>query len=136
MRSLSALPDTLRSYSFTYDDSGNRILREAEIVQLKSGVTGFSDKEDYQDQVIEKEIAGSTVKIYPNPTNGLLTISISGTVNNASRVIVYNTIGQVIADRQIDATEGKIDLSKQSSGIYFMRITIDGKSSEWKVLKE
>jgi hypothetical protein len=136
MRAQSVSPVTLRSYSFIYDDSGNRTLREAEIIQLKSGATGSSCHEDFQEQVLGKELSGRAIKIYPNPTKGSIKISISETVNDAPRVIVYNTLGQVIADKHIEGTEGEINLSQQSPGIYFMRIVIDGKSLEWKVLKE
>lgn len=136
VRGLSTPPDTLRSYSFTYDESGNRILREAEIIQLKSAVTIPSDFTDEQGQVLEKKFSDRTILIYPNPTRDLISISMSDAGNDAARVIVYNAQGQVIADKRIEGREGEVSLWRQSPGIYFMRIIIDGMSAEWKVIKE
>jgi hypothetical protein len=136
MRALSAAPDTLRSYSFIYDESGNRILREAQIVQLKSGSSVSADYEHYQESVLVKELSDRTIKIYPNPTKGSIKISISESLNDSPRVIVYNTSGQVLVDMHIEGTESEINLSRQCPGIYLLRIIINGRSSEWKVLKE
>ncbi|MDX9773992.1 MAG: T9SS type A sorting domain-containing protein [Bacteroidales bacterium] len=133
---LSATPDTLRSYSFFYDQSGNRNLREAEIVQLKSSSTIASDFDDSKEQVSKKELSGRTIKIYPNPTKGIIRIVLSEAGIETTSMIIYNTLGQVIAEKHIEGTEGEINLSGQSPGVYFLRIIIDGTSSEWKVLKE
>lgn len=136
VRGLASPPDTLRSYSFFYDQSGNRILRESEIVQLKSGGTLTSDLKDFKEQVLSKEISGHTIKIFPNPTKGIVRISMSEVGTEATRVIIFNTGGQVMAETQIEGSEGEINLSGYSPGLYFMRIIFDGTSSEWKILKE
>ncbi len=136
LRSFSAPPDTLRNYSFFYDQSGNRILREAEIVQLKSSSAIASGFDDSKEQVSEKELSGCTIKIFPNPTKGIVRIILSEAGIETTRVIIYNTLGQVTAERHIEGTEGEINLSGHSPGVYFMRIIIDGTSAEWKILKE
>lgn len=136
VRGLASPPDTLRSYSFFYDQSGNRILRESEIVQLKSGGTLTSDPKDFKEQVLSKEISGHTIKIFPNPTKGIVRISMSEVETETTRVIIFNTGGQVIAETQLEGSEGEINLSGYSPGVYFMRIIFDGTSAEWKILKE
>lgn len=136
VRGLASPPDTLRSYSFFYDQSGNRILRESEIVQLKFGGTLTSDPKDFKEQALTKEISGHTIKIFPNPTKGIVRISMSEVETETTRVIIFNTGGQVIAETQLEGSEGEINLSGYSPGVYFMRIIFDGTSAEWKILKE
>jgi hypothetical protein len=76
----------------------------------------------------------SLFSIFPNPGKGLFTLSIENPDENCN-LEIYNAQGQLI--RQISANASKsellIDLSNQSKGIYFVRIT--GKSvSEMKKL--
>ncbi len=76
----------------------------------------------------------STINIFPNPGRGIFTMSIENPDENCN-IEIYNAQGQLV--RQISANASKsellIDLSNQSKGIYFVRIT--GKSvSEMKKL--
>lgn len=68
--------------------------------------------------------------IYPNPTTGILKIKSKISI---SKIEVYNQLGQ-----QILSNSGKtqIDLSKLSSGIYFLKIIgTNGKSGTTKIIK-
>lgn len=55
--------------------------------------------------------------IYPNPTNGIITIECPGT----SEVAVLNTLGQIVKQTTI-TNSGSIDLTAQKEGIYLVRI--------------
>jgi hypothetical protein len=136
VKGFSTPPDTLRSYTFTYDESGNRILRESAIIQLKSAATIPSGFTDEQEQALEKKLSDRTILIYPNPTRGLINISMVEIGNDAVRVIVFNAQGQLVVDKLLEGNSGVVNLSKQPPGIYFMRIIIDGMSAEWKIVKE
>ncbi len=61
------------------------------------------------------ENAASKVKVYPNPTTGLLTIS---GVDNA-QVAVYSITGNLIYESE---SAEKVDLSNQPDGVYLIRI--------------
>ena len=68
------------------------------------------------------------VKVFPNPTNGMVNIDNQLAEDAISRVQVYNTLGQVILDRAINITAGdlqSIDLSNQPHGIYYLNIQAD-----------
>ncbi len=56
--------------------------------------------------------------IYPNPTNGLITIEI----NSNSKVYITNALGKLIFNETIDAGKNHINIQNQSSGIYFVQI--------------
>ena len=58
------------------------------------------------------------IEVYPNPSTGL--VNIKG-VNNA-KVSVYKVTGALVAEYE-NFNEGIIDLSKQNSGIYIIKIS-------------
>ncbi len=65
---------------------------------------------------------GSSVDIYPNPSNGLFTVQ-SLVVSNKWSVEVYNTLGQnVYSQFPIPNSKFLIDLSSQPNGVYLIRI--------------
>ena len=59
---------------YTYDNAGNRLTRQKEIVVQTRGA--LSDEEE--PSVYEEELSETKVTIYPNPTRGMLKIDISG----------------------------------------------------------
>lgn len=68
---------------------------------------------------IEHDMSG-TVKVFPNPTNGLLTIS---EVEDAT-VMVYNSKG-ILVETYNSFNGGTINLSGFASGIYLLKINTD-----------
>ncbi len=77
-------------------------------------------------QVIFKELNAGTVKYYPNPTNGILTIELADLNRNEIRVVnISNTAGAIVSQLKIAANAGnkmQIDLSKYAKGIYFIQV--------------
>ena len=68
------------------------------------------------------------VQVYPNPTNGKLTID----AENFEGVEVYDVSGRLINKSELKT----IDLEGQSKGLYLLRINANGTTQEFKVLKE
>lgn len=62
------------------------------------------------------------VSIYPNPSNGNFTVNVSGNDAANSQITIYNSIGQIVYSEQINSAKTQIDLSNQTSGIYFCRV--------------
>lgn len=66
------------------------------------------------------------IKIYPNPTNGELTVSFDNQDNKEYMVIVRNSIGQILYNNH---TTGEnqvfIDLSGNAAGVYYLEVTSD-----------
>lgn len=74
------------------------------------------------------EIAGNNnafgIKIYPNPTKGILNIYFGSDLNNVN-IVIENTIGQKVYEsksNQVKGTVLSIDLEKYSNGFYFIKI--------------
>ena len=67
--------------------------------------------------------------IYPNPTTGILNIE----NKNIDKIIVLDLNGKFI--RELEA-KPQIDVSQLSKGIYFLQLTINGKKTIKKFIKE
>ena len=60
----------------------------------------------------------SSLKLYPNPTNGLITIELEG----LQIVMVYNALGQVLISKEADGNSLQLDLSGFEGGLYWVKI--------------
>lgn len=81
---------------------------------------------DCSDEITATEEAtknepGSSIRIYPNPSNGLISFA-SGEVTEA---IILNVWGQVLATKQV--LNRQIDVSGLPKGMYFIMAVSDGK---------
>jgi len=65
----------------------------------------------------------STVNVYPNPTNGNFTLSLSN-VNAACNIEIYNILGERVYTELLPQTQANntINLTGQPSGVYFYRV--------------
>ena len=66
------------------------------------------------------------VKVYPNPTAGMFTISGAAEITSVS---VYTLYGQTLLTEQVNAHETRIDLSAYQTGMYLVKVT-SGKGGE------
>src|SRR5262249_43775752 len=66
----------------------------------------------------------SQVKMYPNPTTGLVTIEVPTTKSANVEIDVYNTAGVTVMQRTAQPVEGKIslDMSSVQQGVYLVRV--------------
>ena len=74
--------------------------------------------------------------VFPNPSNGLFTIS--NTINTDKlEAIIINTLGQtVMIETAKNTNQLSIDLSKMSKGIYYAKITTEEGSKLFKLILE
>ncbi len=115
-------------YRFTYDSSGNREKRQ--FIQLKSGQV-TSEEYIYEDVVNQLEI-----KIYPNPTKGIINVKIPMDDEKTMMLQLLNINGSLLQENFVTDELTIIDLSGKPSGLYILRIRGGDESSEWKILKE
>ncbi|MDW5288091.1 T9SS type A sorting domain-containing protein [Formosa sp. PL04] len=71
------------------------------------------------------EFKNSEVKIYPNPSNGILTIDFPQSIA-AKSIRVFNVLGKEVKSFKMHETN-KIDLSHLTKGIYFFHIENESK---------
>lgn len=58
------------------------------------------------------------VKVYPNPTKGLVTLEAEGMLE----VSVYNALGQCVLKKEVAENQSVVDLQNRSEGLYLLRI--------------
>jgi hypothetical protein len=74
--------------------------------------------------------------IYPNPNNGLFSVSINENFWN-SEIIFYNFLGAKIYSSLLNSENSNLDFSNQSNGIYFYQIeNKNGLVISGKLIKE
>lgn len=114
---------------YSYDNAGNRIKREI-VVSTKS-VSDDSSPEYYSEMLSEKNI-----RIYPNPTRGQLKVEIVGW-NNADQCLfrLYNSVGQQLLLTRAASSYTELDISSRPDGLYILHITLNGKETSWKIIK-
>ncbi|GEO03076.1 hypothetical protein AAE02nite_07400 [Adhaeribacter aerolatus] len=111
------------SYSFTASASKEPALG-LNVVNLMSSVDEGQTK--------------PTLSVYPNPTRGIIKIQLGQTSNEAYKITLSNTIGQVVKTIKVPESaansEIKIDLSSYPAGIYFYSLLVNDKMVETKRL--
>lgn len=65
-----------------------------------------------------EERAEAALKLYPNPSNGQITIEQEG----MQSVLVYNALGQLLLDKEASADHLQLDLSGFENGLYWVRV--------------
>ncbi|MGB0883998.1 MAG: T9SS type A sorting domain-containing protein [Flavobacteriales bacterium] len=82
-----------------------------------------------------EEIEAGMIDIYPNPSNGLVNLSVDASISTYN-VEVYNAIGQVVYSENFsELAENNLDLSHLADGIYQVKIqdTKSGKAYQTKL---
>lgn len=154
----NALKAQAFSADYTYDANGNRItatviyltssLKSAvvEIDQLitKDSLT-LTDTAEIPKQGwvpgITEPFDGLEIKLYPNPTQGMLIIEIQGATNKelsepGNVIGAWNMQGQQIILTGPVKRYNLLDLSEKPGGEYLLKINICGRVKDYKVIKE
>jgi len=81
----------------------------------------------------EDVIAKKEVNVYPNPSNGVFTI----TIDTDAEYAVYSILGQEIANGQLLSGENAINIAGKSNGIYILKVVqASGRTASYKLVKE
>ncbi len=75
--------------------------------------------------------AASMIMVYPNPVTNMLNIATGGLEN--VKYSLYDFSGKLIIEGESD---GSIDLSRYSSGVYFLNIDYNGNTYNKKIIKD
>lgn len=137
--------NTLDCYTFTIYDgygdgmagSGNgdvgswTIKTNSGAITVASGGGNYGDEESASftnASLTSNNFGLDAIAVYPNPTNDILNISIPSILGNDTMYEVYNSLGQTIIKNQVSQNEFTISTSNIASGIYFLKLNVDGAS--------
>ncbi len=82
-----------------------------------------------------ENIDKNTVSIFPNPSNGIFTVSLISKIIGDYRISVINQLGMTIyMNKKSDSKSFRIDLSSYSKGIYFIKVTGNNKTIMKKII--
>lgn len=93
----------------------------------------FVDNIAFDTNLSNVEVENSTFTAYPNPVKNNLNIRYN---QNISDVTVYNLLGQQMFVKNINATEGQVDMSNLASGTYLVRVNSGDQTQTIKIIKE
>jgi len=79
---------------------------------------------------IDEDITDKHFSIYPNPSNGIFTIE----GDNIERIEILNNTGQIIYLQNNCSDTNTIEIDNMVSGIYYLRISIDGNPFVQKLI--
>jgi hypothetical protein len=118
--------------SYSYDAAGNRISRIIVMGELRADEPEVQEEETAYSEMLSELL----IKIYPNPTRGLIRIEIQNLpVGETANITLYELSGKLITMKQTsESTE--IDITGQPAGIYLMKIIAGEKQTEWKIIKK
>lgn len=78
-------------------------------------------------------VIDNSIVVSPNPTASNVTINSNV---NIKSIQVYDVQGRLLETKLVDDSKITINLSDQSNGIYFLKITSDNGSKVEKIVKE
>ena len=77
------------------------------------------------------ELTNSNVKIYPNPTSDILTISSSNYLGKYS-IEMYDNTGKLVKEYSLSEQETQISVNELSEGIYTIKLIRENYSQTTK----
>lgn len=118
-----------QNLTYTYDNAGNRTTRVS--------ASNKSPQAPETVTALPETIAEKAIVIYPNPTDGILSVDIKDYTNEVQAEFRLTDLsGRTIIDRKASSGRQTLDLSRQATGIYLLHIRINGESIVRKIIKK
>lgn len=78
---------------------------------------------------VDTKTVEEAVSVYPNPSNGVVTLDLQGKLAQKASVEVYNALGQLVMTKSFEEGTGKfeVDLTGNASGVYTIKLVADGQ---------
>jgi len=139
---------------YEYDAAGNRVVRK--VIDVKKAppappedsleslpVTRYALQDELPSFESQKspeyyleKIAQVEMKIYPNPATEKITLSISNMEKMQNGTLqLYTLNGQLLQTRLLSEAEVEISLAGLSKGTYILKVQINEKTENWKIIK-
>lgn len=117
-----------RYYYYFYDwevqGANAECVSEREEVVVSVGTVGVS----------EGELAG--VKLYPNPTNGILNLEIPNHVEGTVQVELFDIAGNLVLTKNVVEGNNQLQLETLSAGMYMVRLLSQESTSSTRIVVE
>lgn len=122
---------------FQYDPVTSVYTKKLDFTGLNGSFSGSNMTEITVNTVgfisVEKELS---LKLYPNPTHGLLTLELLPGNQKSATILIENIFGQVIYETQINTSIHHINTENYARGIYFVKVKTNDGTSMRKIIVE
>lgn len=89
---------------------------------------------------LEEEKLAQSLKVYPNPSNGLFTLESDLPLGSDAQIEIRDLRGQLVWSGQFEANLGaramQIDLGEFANGVYLLELVSDEQKASLKLIKE
>lgn len=86
----------------------------------------------YDGTLASEDFVSNGFKAYPNPVKDILSVSY---ISDITAVEVFNMVGQSVIFKNLNVSEGQIDMSGLSAGSYIVKVTAEGATKTIKLIK-
>ena len=94
-------------------------------------------REFFTTSIMEIGSIGFNAFVFPNPSNGEVTLSVLNTETSKMNFALFNSQGQLMEKGSLTGDQTHIDMTHLAAGAYFMRLTIDNKEIKiFKIIKQ
>ncbi len=99
---------------------------------LATIIWGGEPAEDRWGLLETNDLLLESVAVYPNPISEILVIQNSQDLEGD--IILYNILGKVVLEDEIESTSTSLDVSSLQSGLYLLRLSSNGQQKTQKVI--
>jgi hypothetical protein len=128
-----------QTITYGYDAAGNRVSRVIYFYETSEEIPPPEEEAEEQEQeaIYEEMLSEMTVKIAPNPTEGLLRVTLENMPKKTlGQIFLYNFNGKLITAQKNVRTSAELNITNQPAGIYVLRIVAGEQQTKWKIIKK
>lgn len=111
---------------------GEIVIVPVNSAQSNSGIIGILAQVNAQTLEVSQFEVSNNITVFPNPIVAKLFFNSKNALTN-KKVSVYNEVGQLVTEKQIDA-DNALNLEELSSGIYMIQF-LDKNLKTFKIIK-
>ena len=124
-----------QTIAYSYDYAGNRLSGLSS--QIRMATVAGAEKETEQQEIYSEQIDQSTIRVYPNPTKGILKVEITRiSEDNPIHIQLYDMSGRILVNKPNASVFTELNISDQPDGVYILKVFSDNMDAHWKIIKE
>lgn len=121
------------------EDPSSIVLEDQETYYVSQYPNGFCESEKqpitvHLDGLGTEDPVFEGLSYYPNPVQHVL--NISSATSQIESVHLFDLQGRKVVDKKVDAQQTTLGTSNLQSGVYVLRVIIEGKTGVFKIVKE
>jgi len=104
--------------------------------QRSEQVDGWTSERVPEELYFVEKVAQVEIKIYPNPTTEKVTLEISGWQDlQVGEFKLFSPTGQLLQEHPVDSSATEVSLAGLPKGAYILKVQINNRTENWKIIK-